>query len=143
MSTLKATNLQNASSASVNIALDSSGNATVANNLSVDNDLKFDSGYGSTATAYGVRAWCRWSMSGTQSIYNSRNVSSLTDNGTGQSWVNFTTAMPDANYAVSGNRQYRGTFNFEGQTASLAKVYSAEVNGTLYDSNECTMIVVR
>ena len=106
-------------------------------------ELMFNSGYGSVATAYGVRAWCRWNMNGTQSIYNSGNVSSLTDNGTGQTSVNFTTAMPDANYAVSGNRQYRGTFNFEGQTASLARAYSAETNGTLYDADDCTIIVVR
>jgi hypothetical protein len=34
-------------------------------------------------------------------IRGSGNVSSITDNGTGQYTVNFTTAMPDANYAAS------------------------------------------
>jgi len=32
-----------------------------------------------------------------------RNVSSITDNGSGDYTVNFTTAMPDANYAMSGS----------------------------------------
>ena len=34
-------------------------------------------------------------------IRASGNVSSITDNGTGNYTVNFATAMPDANYAVS------------------------------------------
>jgi hypothetical protein len=39
---------------------------------------------------------------GTVAIRGSFNVSSITDNGTGAYTINFTTAMPDANYAVSG-----------------------------------------
>jgi hypothetical protein len=38
---------------------------------------------------------------GTVAIRASGNVSSITDNGTGDYTVNFTTAMPDANYAFS------------------------------------------
>jgi hypothetical protein len=38
---------------------------------------------------------------GTVAIRASGNVSSITDNGTGDYTVNFTTAMPDANYAVT------------------------------------------
>jgi hypothetical protein len=37
---------------------------------------------------------------GTVAIRASGNVSSITDNGTGDYTVNFATAMPDANYAV-------------------------------------------
>ena len=36
-------------------------------------------------------------------IRASGNVSSITDNGTGDYTVNFTTAMPDANYAIAGS----------------------------------------
>ena len=39
---------------------------------------------------------------GTVAIRASSNVSSITDNGTGDYTVNFTTAMTDANYAMSG-----------------------------------------
>jgi hypothetical protein len=39
---------------------------------------------------------------GTVAIRASGNVTSITDNGTGDYTVNFTTAMSDANYAVSG-----------------------------------------
>jgi hypothetical protein len=64
--------------------------------------LQFDSGYGSAATAYGCRAWVNFNGTGTVAIRASGNVSSITDNGTGDYTVNFTTAMPDANYSVVG-----------------------------------------
>jgi hypothetical protein len=62
--------------------------------------LQFNSGYGSVATAYGCRAWVNFNGTGTVAIRASGNVSSITDNGTGNYTVNFTTAMPDTNYAV-------------------------------------------
>jgi hypothetical protein len=60
----------------------------------------FNSGYGSVATAYGCRAWVNFNGQGTVAIRASGNVSSITDIGSGQFTVNFTTAMPDANYSV-------------------------------------------
>ena len=65
--------------------------------------LKFDSGYGSAAAAYGCRAWVTFTGTGTVTIRASANVSSVTDIGVGDYTVNFTTAMPDANYAVATN----------------------------------------
>jgi hypothetical protein len=49
------------------------------------------------------RAWANFDGTGTVAIRASYNVSSITDNGTGDYTVNFTTAMPDANYQVSGS----------------------------------------
>jgi hypothetical protein len=46
------------------------------------------------------RAWVNFNGTGTVAIRASFNVSSITDNGTGDYTVNFTTAMPDANYAA-------------------------------------------
>jgi hypothetical protein len=51
---------------------------------------------------YKCRAWVNFNGTGTVAIRGSGNVSSITDNGTGDYTVNFTTAMPDVNYAVSG-----------------------------------------
>jgi len=151
------------------------GNTTdpSAGSLSVNNDLRFNSGYGSPALAYGCRAWVNfngdaqndqagtYTQSGTtvivtitghgfttgqvasldftagtavdgvytvtvtdanvftvvqasrittgsvtskrKTIRASGNVSSVTDNGTGDYSINFTTAMPDANYAVNAS----------------------------------------
>ena len=65
------------------------------------------SSYGITRTTgspayYGARAWVNFNGTGTVAIRASQNVSSITDNGTGDYTVNFATAMPDANYTVSG-----------------------------------------
>ncbi len=46
-----------------------------------------------------VKAWVNFNGTGTVAIRAGYNVSSITDNGTGDYTVNFTTAMPDANYA--------------------------------------------
>lgn len=53
-----------------------------------------------SAPIFGVRAWVNFNGTGTVAIRGSGNVSSVTDNGVGNYTVNFTTAMPDANYAV-------------------------------------------
>ena len=55
-----------------------------------------------TAPIYPCRAWVNFNGTGTVAIRASGNVSSITDNGTGDYTVNFTTAMPDTNYAVAG-----------------------------------------
>ena len=56
-----------------------------------------------TAPIYPCRAWVNFDGTGTPAIRASANVTSLTDNGTGDYTVNLTTAMPDANYAICGN----------------------------------------
>jgi hypothetical protein len=53
-----------------------------------------------SAPIYGARAWVNFNGTGTVAIRASGNVSSITDNGTGDYTVNFTTAMADANYSV-------------------------------------------
>lgn len=55
-----------------------------------------------SAPLYAARAWVNFNGTGTVAIRASGNVTSITDNGVGDYTVNFTTAMPDANYAVSG-----------------------------------------
>jgi hypothetical protein len=56
-----------------------------------------------TAPLYMCRAWVNFNGTGTVAIRASGNVSSITDNGTGDYTVNFTTAMSDANYNVCGS----------------------------------------
>ena len=48
------------------------------------------------------RAWVNFNGTGTVAIRASFNVTSITDNGTGDYTVNFTNALPDANYVVAG-----------------------------------------
>jgi hypothetical protein len=47
-----------------------------------------------------AKAWVNFNGTGTVAIRASMNVSSITDNGTGDYTVNFTTAMPNANYSM-------------------------------------------
>lgn len=55
-----------------------------------------------TEVGWFARAWVNFNGTGTVAIRAAGNVSSITDNGTGDYTVNFTTALPDANYAVTG-----------------------------------------
>ena len=55
-----------------------------------------------SAPIYACRAWVNFNGTGTVAIRASGNVTSITDRGTGQYTVNFTSAMPDANYSFSG-----------------------------------------
>jgi hypothetical protein len=52
---------------------------------------------------YKCRAWVNFNGTGTVAIRASGNVTSITDNGTGDYTVNLTTAMPDANYEVNAS----------------------------------------
>jgi hypothetical protein len=71
-------------------------------------NFKFNSGYGSVETAYGCRAWVNFNGTGTVAIRASGNVTSITDNTTGSYTINFTSAMPNVNYAMTGNAWYYG-----------------------------------
>ena len=135
MSTLSTTNLKNASSGTNNIVLATGGDTTITNNLTVSGTgsnsiagtFQFNSGYGSVATAYGCRAWVNFNGTGTVAIRSSGNVSSITDNGTGDYTVNFTTALADANYSVTGSvKEFDSTANsFLGFSPAKVTVASA------------------
>ena len=58
---------------------------------------------------YAAKAWVNFNGTGTVAIRQSGNVSSITDNTTGDYTVNFTTAMTDASYTMAGS--------FEGLTS--------------------------
>lgn len=79
-----------------------SGSGSTAMTLDSSQNMKFNSGFGSVATAYACRAWVSFNGTGTVSIYASANVTSITDVAVGRYEINFTNAMPDANYVISG-----------------------------------------
>lgn len=62
-----------------------------------------------TAPMYACRAWVNFNGTGIVAIRGSGNVTSITDNGTGDYTINFTVAMPNANYAVVGTAAYNQT----------------------------------
>jgi hypothetical protein len=96
--------------------------------------LQMNSGYGSNANAYGCRAWVNFNGTGTVAIRASGNVSSITDVAVGQYTVNFTTAMPDANYAPTGMAGFKdATNNNEISWISLRRSSSSAFSTTACD----------
>jgi len=102
-----------------------------------------------SAPIYACRAWVNFNGTGTVAIRASGNVSSITDNGTGNYTVNFTTAMPDANYAVTGSHDMSGTasspvFMYSDATSSSVNVYlKNSTTGNLIDSPACCVAIFR
>lgn len=78
------------------------------------------------------RAWVNFNGTGTVAIRGSFNVSSITDNGTGDYTVNFTNALPDVNYSVvgtGGNGNAYGSYAFANRGAgSSTATTSVRVN---------------
>ena len=101
--------------------------------------------------AFACRAWVNFKGTGTVTIRASGNVSSITDNGTGDYTVNFTTAMQDANYSpVVSCSNNVGTFNYvtaslyqTGWTSSAFGFQARNPGGALVDTDYCSVVVLR
>jgi hypothetical protein len=103
-----------------------SNDGTTAVEIDASQVFKFNSGYGSVATAYGCRAWVNFNGTGTVAIRASGNVTSITDRGVGSYRVNFTSALVDANFAVTAMARFAsGSGNKLG-----VNTYSAFPNAT-------------
>ena len=97
---------------------------------------------GGTEVGQFCRAGVNFNGTGTVAIRDSFNVASLTDNGTGDYTVNFTIAMPDANYsspvsALGGIRLAA----IKSKTSSALSVYGCDSAGTLQDVSELSATV--
>lgn len=102
------------------------------------NTIQDSTGSSSPAINGLARAWVNFNGTGTVAIRASLNVSSITDNGTGDYTINFTTAMSDANYAVSlgptiraggdGNSIPRFYTDGTAATTTSFRVYNNEVS---------------
>jgi len=65
-----------------------------------------------------VKAWVNFNGTGTVAIRAGYNVSSITDNGTGDYTVNFATAMADVNYSMCCSAGSAGTGNISGSVGT-------------------------
>jgi hypothetical protein len=54
------------------------------------------------ASQYTAKAWVNFNQQGVQSIRLDGNVSSLTDNGTGQTTISFSSLISTSSYSLSG-----------------------------------------
>jgi hypothetical protein len=111
-------------------------------------------GSGVLATQNGMtgiaKAWVNFNGTGTVAIRDSFNVSSITDNGTGDYTINFTTAMPNVNYVVSGciaysaatggSRIWVGINGTNNMLTTSVRVQSEAYN-TSYDCDTVTIAI--
>lgn len=99
---------------------------------------------------YTCKAWVNFNGTGTVAIRAAGNVSSITDNGTGKYTVNFTTAMPDANYSTLINMTDGGSNNamyampFSGSTYSTTAMQFQAIYGvSSYDTTRLCVAIFR
>jgi hypothetical protein len=105
---------------------------------------------GTTEQGQLCKAWVNFNGTGVVAIRASYNVSSITDNGTGDYTVNFTSALADANYSVvCSGRRASGTLLVTNllpggtYTASAVQVNSASVTPANIDSDYFNVSVFR
>jgi hypothetical protein len=81
-----------------------------------------------------AKAWVNFNGTGTVAIKDSFNVSSITDNGTGDYDINFTSAFSDTNYVCTAQTIVGNTVaTCEPNTASIADFLSRDINGNSAD----------
>jgi hypothetical protein len=107
---------------------------------------QFNDGNG-TQTGTLCRAWVNFNGTGTVAIRASFNVSSITDNGTGNYTVNFTTAMPDTNYSVVAGNGSNASANTVSNTNNITSTGSVSFihyeNSTATDVAQLCVAVFR
>lgn len=93
-----------------------------------------------TAVTQMAKAWVNFNGTSTVAIRDSYNVSSITDNGTGDYDINFATNFTDANYSACACGSISGTSTpviIEGTTARTVSAFNANttnISGTPTDS---------
>jgi hypothetical protein len=116
----------------------------------ISNQGGTDSVPSQTVISGSAKAWVNFNGTGTVAIRSSFNVSSITDNGTGQYTVNFTTAFVDINYVPVATCTHAAGISGEGivsfianplGTTSSVGFYTAYNNGTIFDPF-CVAVVV-
>ena len=117
----------------------------MAGQLTIDT-LKASSGVLATQNGMTgiVKAWAYFNGS-TLAVANSFNVSSITRIGTGQFYVNFTTAMPNANYCLAGSTNDNAGIvvnDWVGTTTTSSAAMSTYAAGTAYNFSHTQVIII-
>ena len=93
---------------------------------------------------YLCRAWVNFGGTGTVSIRDSGNVSSITDLGTGWYQVDFTNALSSSNFSEVGNSGNSGggshfTQLADIRTTATTRFYNKNLSGSLVDASELNL----
>lgn len=102
---------------------------------------------GSREIVQGVWTWVNFNGTGTVAISDSFNTSSITDNGTGNYTINFTTALPNATYAGVGMAHDIGNitsvnYRTGGTKSTGAFQVSSTVDGGILTDNSVMMVAI-
>ena len=92
-----------------------------------------------------AKAWCHWDESGTPAINGSFNVSTLTDEGTGQFKITLSKAMVTNSYAVTFSTNVADAGGFDASTIGTTTAVTHQTrnqSGTNYDADVACMILV-
>lgn len=91
---------------------------------------------------YTAKAWVNFNGQGTVAIRAAGNVSSITDNGTGDYTVNFTNAMTDADFAVAfGGYEYTSS-GVLSQTISTVRFNTLRPNDASYADRSIVQVEI-
>lgn len=92
-----------------------------------------------------AKAWVNFDGTGTISARDSFNTASLTDNGTGDYSINYSTAMGNANYSVCalGSNNRWVYYQNSGHTTGLCKVFTKDATpNNAYDAGHVMIQVL-
>jgi len=104
------------------------------------------------APLYGARAWCVFdgTLAGTNPPLAGGNVTSVTRNGVGDYTINFTSAMPDTNYGITGTARAATTNGITvvpkvggTLTAAAAQIVTDRNTSGVLDSNLVSVAIFR
>ena len=124
---------------------------TVTNNefdLHTNNTLRLRlTSDGRGLSQFTAKAWVNFDGTGTAAIRDSHNVSSLTDNGTGDFTINFSNNMGNTNYSTS-IANYRGTGDFGIGGSNIVSIAVGSIrfetirdSSSKIDPNFCNLLV--
>jgi len=106
--------------------------------INIQGDLKMNSGYGSSAVAYGCRAWVNFNGSGGASIRGSGNIASVVRISGGIYYITFTNNMPDTNFCFVGSASV-STGNFGLVPGDEISERTVNKTGTFYTVNAASV----
>ena len=91
-----------------------------------------------------IQAWCVFNGTGTPAVISGSNVASITDNGTGDYTINFTSALANTNYAVfatatDGSARY---VHVTSKATGSVTVNARAVSGATVDVDEINFQVL-
>jgi hypothetical protein len=90
-----------------------------------------------------AKAWVNFNGTGTVAIRAQFNVSSITDNGTGDYTVNFATAMPDTSYVVTGTGTTEFSIGTVTPNTGSVRVFHARYGTGQADSAQVNVAIFR